>query len=228
MYYNITIFDGTTSIEKCTGALNPDTLYAGKNYGLSEDTSEQVVLFNVDNAYDEYVDIISDITGIEAEQLYSYDLINATDSRGVAIAGIVIDNESIDFGTSYGVNLDNGDNGAFGDAPFGTEAYIAKAVEAFEGQFDDAIWDVDTYKISAVFDANYPKEVKEAIAKFVTFREDCAFFRDYGLDIFSYAAIINYSNDIAAEYKNKFINDYFTTYQIYNPETKKRIRVSMT
>ena len=227
MYYNITIFDGTTSIEKCTGALNPDTLYAGKNYGLSEDTSEQVVLFNVENAYDEYVDIISDITGIEAEQLYSYDLINATDSRGVAIAGIVIDNESIDFGTSYGVNLDNGDNGSFGDAPFGTEAYIAKAVEAFEGQFDDAIWDVDTYKISAVFDANYPKEVKEAIAKFVTFREDCAFFRDYGLDIFSYAAIINYSNDIAAEYKNKFINDYFTTYQIYNPETKKRIRVTM-
>ena len=227
MYYVINIYDGTTTIEKCTGTLNPSTTYANKLYGLNEDTSTQVTLFNVEGAYDQYVDIISDITDIPVETLYSYDLINATDSKGTAIANIVIDAESIDFGVAYGVALANGDNGVFGDAPFGTEAYTELAVETFEGKKDDGIWDVDTYKISAVFDANYPKEVKNAIAKFVSFREDCSFFRDYGLDIYSYAAIMNYNTEIAAEYKNKFINDYFTTYQIYNPETKKRIRVTM-
>ena len=227
MYYVINIFDGTTSIEKCTGALNPNTLYGNKLYGLSEDTSAQVVLFSVENAYDEYVDILSDITDIPVDELYGCDLINATDSRGTALANVVIDSESIDFGAAYGVALANGDNGAFGDAPFGTEVYNTAAVNTFEGKVDDSIWDVDTYKISAVFDANYPKVVKDAIAKFVTFREDCSFFRDYGLNVNSYAAIINYNNDIDAEYKNKFINDYFTTYQIYNPETKKRIRVTM-
>ena len=227
MYYTINIYDGTTSIEKCTAAMNPDTVNNNKCYGFNEETSQQIVMFNVDGAYEQYVDVISDITGIDASMLSSYDLINATDARGTALSNIIIDAESIDFGSAYGVNLTNGDNGAFGDKPFGTEEYIQAAVDTFGGKIDDSIWDVDTYKISAIFDANYPIEVKNAIGKFVNFREDCSFFRDYGIEIESYAAIVNYSKNIDDEYKTRYINDYFTTYQIYNPETKKRIRVTM-
>lgn len=227
MYYTITVFDGTVSIEKCTGALNPATLYGNKLYGFNEDIATQVIMFNVDGAYDQYVDIISDITDLSIDKLKSCDLINGTDNKGAVLPNITIDAEGIDFGSAYGVALTNGDNGSFGDAPFGTEEYIQAAVDTFEGKYDDAIWDVDTYKISAVFDANYDTRIKEAIAKFVTFREDCSFFRDYGLELFSYSAIESYSKRISDEYKNKFIEDYYTTYQIYNPETRQRIRVSM-
>ena len=53
------------------------------------------------------------------------------------------------------------------------------------------------------------------------------FFRDYGLDCNSYAAIKAYYDMIEVEYKSKFIPDYYTTYQIYDPETKVRERVTM-
>ena len=227
MYYIINVFDGTTRIEKCTAALNPETTYNDRLDGLNEDTSVQVKLFNVEGAFDAYIENISEVTGISVEELNKYDLINCANNRGVAIPGITISSESVDLGSAYGINLKDGDNGEFGDAPFGTEAYAEQAIATFNGDFDDAIWDVDTYKIAAIFDANYPDDVKDAIARFVTFREDCVFFRDYGLNVNSYASIITYYNNISLEYKNKFIADYYTTYQMYNPETKKRIKVTM-
>lgn len=228
MYYIISIFDGTTRLERCTVTLNPESTYNGKLYGINQDTAVQLEFFNVEGVFEAYVEELSDITGIDIATLNKCDLINATTNRKVPIDGITVDLEEVDFGAAYGVNLDNGTNGEFGDAPFGTEAYEEQAVAFFKGEFDDSIWDVDTYKIAAIFDANYSVKIKEAIAKFVIFREDCVFFRDYGLNVDSYNAIISYYNgEISDEFKNKFIADYYTTYQIYNPETKKRIKVTM-
>ena len=136
------------------------------------------------------------------------------------------DEESIDLQSAYGVELKCGTNGEFGDAPFGTKAWTDAAIEVLDGTFDDIIWDVDTYKIAAVFDANYPKEVKDKIAEFVIFREDCVYFRDYGIDIMSYPSIVNYHDNIDADKKSKFILDYYTTYEIRDPETKVRERVT--
>ena len=135
--------------------------------------------------------------------------------------------------------LENGDNGSFGDAPFGTKEYEEalcwffyptpvspfadlQAKHDYEGS--DQIFDLDDYTVAAVIDANYPDNVKEAIANLVTFREDCFFFRDMGLDIDSYASIMNkkYNSKI----NNRYIGDYLTTYQIYDPNTYKRIRVT--
>ena len=227
MYYIINVFDGTVRIEKCTASLNPATTYNDKLYGINEDTSVQVKMFNVEGAFDAYIAELSDYTGLSIEELNKCDLINCTNNRGVPISGIEISSESVDLNSAYGVNLENGNNGSFGDAPFGTDAYVNAAINTISGRYDDAIWDVDKYKIAAIFDANYPDTIKDEFAKFVTFREDCVFFRDYGLSVNSYASIITYYNNISSEFKNKFIADYYTTYQIYNPETKKRIRVTM-
>lgn len=227
MYYIVNIYDGTTRIEKCTVSLNPETVYNGKLYGINEDSASQVRFFNVDGVFDAYVEELAEVSGLTVEELNKCDLVNGTTNRKVPLDNISIAEESVDFGSAYGVNLEEGNNGEFGDAPFGTEAYNEEAIEFFNGTFDDSIWDVDTYKIYAIFDANYDMSVKDEIAKFVTFREDCVFFRDYGLDVSSFSSIMGYYRDIKSEYKNKFIADYYTTYQIYNPETKKRIKVTM-
>ena len=228
MFYTATVFDGTTNLEAVICSMNPTCIFAGSLYGINEDISGQVVIRPVAGMYDEYVKAISMITGYSADDLNAYDLMFMTNSRGSSLSPyITMDEESIDFASAYGVELLGGSNGAFGDAPFGTEAWTQEAVEVITGQFDNVIWDVDTYKIAAIFDANYPLEVKNAFAKFVNFREDCMFFRDYGLDCNSYAAIKAYYESIDIEYKSKFIPDYYTTYQIYDPETKVRIRVTM-
>ena len=228
MFYVVNIFDGTQRIERVTVALDPSLTYNNNLYGINLDSAMQVKMFNVEGAYEAYVDTLSDISGLSIEELNKYNLIKAVNSRGESIPGITYDTEGIDFGSAYGVNLENGDNGAFGDVPFGTEAYINEAVKVLDGTYDDAIWDVDQYKICAVFDANYPVEIKEAIATFVEFREDCVFFRDYCTDVDSYASIMEFRNQQEiALHSNKFIADYYTTYQIYNPETRKRIRVTM-
>lgn len=98
---------------------------------------------------------------------------------------------------------------------------------------DDDIFDVDKYKIAAVFDANYPDNVKHAICKLVTFREDCFYFRDLGTNATTYQQIRNIADGFDSNYKNgfsisnKFIGNYATWYQIYDPSTRNRIKVTM-
>lgn len=227
MIYDLVVYYGTTRLESTTATLNPDVVYNGSLYGFNEDTSEQVKFYNIDGEFDKYVDFLASALGTTPETVRSYDLIMGRDSRSAAIRGVTVDPESINIGSTYGVEIPNGSDGAFAETAFGTKEWTDKAVEVFNGTFDDSIWDVDTYKISAVWDANYPDAVKTAIADLVNFREDCFYFRDYGVDLYSYAAIITYYNGILPEYKNKFIADYFTTYDIFDPETKKRIRVTM-
>ena len=227
MFYNIQIIEGTNVIEKCIATLNPVGNYNGRNYGLSEDTSIQVRFFNVPTAFDKFLENVADITGIDENILIKYDLINAKNNRAEGLDSITLDPESIKLDTAYGIDLDKGTNGEFGDAPFGTTAWTDAIVKVYTGEFDDAIWDVDTYKIAAIFDANYPMEVKDAMAKFVTFREDCSFFRDFGLEVSSYASIKAFNDSIPSEYKNRYICDYYTNYQVFDPETKRRIKVTM-
>lgn len=227
MIYDLVVYYGTTRLESTTATLNPDVVYNGSLYGFNEDTSEQLKFYNIDGEFDKYVDFLASSLGVAPETVRSYDLIMGRDSRSAAIKGVSVDPESINLGSTYGVEIPNGSDGAFAETAFGTKEWTEKAVEVFNGTFDDSIWDVDTYKISAIWDANYPAVVKTAIADLVNFREDCFYFRDYGVDLFSYAAIISYYNGILPEYKNKFIGDYFTTYDILDPETRKRIRVTM-
>jgi hypothetical protein len=171
------------------------------------------------------LDLDKSITGKDVETLKSYDLINMHTNKNAEMEAITVDPESVDLGSTYGINLENGTNGEFGEAPFGTAAYIQAAIEALDGTFDDCIFDIDEYKIAACFDANYPLEIKEAIAALVTFREDFFFFRDLNTDVKSYSSILARLRDFKTN--NKFIGNYLTTYQIYDPNTRKRIRVTM-
>ena len=228
MLYTVFVYDGTMSLENVICSMNPNCIFADSLYGINEDISGQVIIRPVAGMYEQYVAEIAKITGYTPEVLNTYDLMYMTNSRGSSLSPyITMDEESIDFASAFGVDLLGGSNGEFGDAPFGTPAWTQAAIEVITGEYDNVIWDVDTFKIAAIFDANYPIEVKNAFAKFVNFREDCMFFRDYGIECNSYAAIKTYYNNIDEEYKTRYIPDYYTTYQIYDPETKVRERVTM-
>lgn len=241
MFYTVIIYDGTTKLESTESTFNPSAVFNSKLYGLSEDTSKQVTFGVIDGMYDKYLAMLEETTGMTATALQKCDLIFLTDNKKAAISSkLTLDKESTDINSTYGIELQDGSNGALGDSPCAdttSDAYkalVAAEVAAFggsdapeEGQYDDKVWDVDVYKIAAIFDANYADDVKTAIAKFVEFREDCMYFRDYGTSVDSYAAIVAKYTALQEEHKNKFIADYCTTYKIYDPETKVRIPVTM-
>lgn len=226
-YYNIYIYNNSTRLENFVATLDPAGSFNGILYGLNMDSSIQVKVESVAGSYERFMEIISNGTGIDKSTLSTYDLIFMTTQRGSSIDNLVLDPESVDLGADFGIELLNGANGSFGNVPFGTDAWTQAAIDVFDGTYDDAIWDLDQYRIAAVFDANYPEALKNTIAEFVNFREDCVFFRDYGINVGSYNAIIYHSNQISKDYKTRYNSEWFTTYQIYDPVTYVKERVTL-
>lgn len=225
--YKIYAYEGTTVTETATGTFDPHIVISNKNYSFSEDTSVQLRIHNVESGYDNYKAAVCGFTGISSDDIGKYDIIFATTSKGAAMGTLALDSTSIDLNSSYGVDLESGINGAFGDTPLTTEAYKTALIDFYNGTYDNGIYDLDTYHIGACFDADYPDEVKEAIVQLANFREDFVFFRDYGTTITTYAEICQKANATTNKTNSRYVADYCTSYQIYDPETQKRIRVTM-
>src|SRR5699024_967716 len=152
----------------------------------------------IDDAAAKFINRISVMTGIEADEIKALDPYFGYDLKGKKISQITVDPEGYQLQSEYGMLLQGGSNGVFGEAPYGTEEWTNQLVEFFNGTFDDTIFDQDANKIEVCLDANYPIEVKNAIAELVTFREDFYFFRDYGLgnDNFDAVEMVNNSMTI--------------------------------
>lgn len=122
---------------------------------------------------------------------------------------------------------------------FYEKALVDLMVQFYHGEIDDIIYDVDNYRLFGIADANLPKDVKQAITEYTVFRNDCFFFRDLcivGDD--SFESILSRSNTLvdkdttASGNNNEFAQtfmyaDYCTTYDIVDPETRKREKVTM-
>ena len=206
---------------------DPDILYLDKSMSLTMSGKElvQMQAAMIDDAAAKFIERISLMTGIEPDELRDLDVYFGCNLKGKAVPQITVDPEGYQLSSEYGMLLQGGSNGEFGDAPVGTEAWTNQLIEFFNGTFDDTIFDQDTHKIEVCLDANYPLEVKEAIAQLVTFREDFFFFRDYGLGNDSYAAIELVNSNITT--KNKFIADYCTSYEVVDKFTRKQIPVTI-
>lgn len=224
-FYALNIFEGTTSIESISITLDPTVIYSSTAYGLDKSRANQVLGVVSNDIYDSYVAKLSEISSISEDELRNNDLIYGYTYKGSEMNGIAIDAESVDFNADYGVELKEGSNGDFGDAPVNTPAWIEAIRKVYAGEVTDEVWDVDQHKIAAVIDANFPLVIKNAIADFVTFREDCVYFRDFGTDVFTFIQIkAAYEKN---EKRNRYIPSYSTTYEVKDPMTKKNIRVTM-
>ena len=214
-----------------------------------------------------YPDHEGDDKAKDIADLRKQDLIYAYGYNGAAHYGIAPETETnpetgevtlvgTDLSVNYGVEFGfKGDYGKYGDHPAtntntipGSDetvfelwandiANIYKGIDT-DGSNIDEVWDVDTHKLFAVMDANYPIVVKDAMAEFVIFRKDCVMFRDLGIGYDTLASIKSRYNDVVTKYKyrdghkfasvnSNFIADYFTTYEIEDPDSMKNIRVTM-
>lgn len=204
---------------------NPDTIYLGKSYSLSLTSKDLLqVKAAVTDSYSAFHAKVAEFSGIEEDELDSIDILFGCDFRGKKIAQITIDDTGYDLAADYGLPLLSGSNGAFGDAPFGTDEYKTKTVEFYNGTSDPVIYDRDRYKIAACIDANYPVEVKQAITELVKYREDFVFLRDLGLDNNSYDAIIIAADSLP---ETKFAANYCQSYDVIDKFTKRQINVTI-
>ena len=225
MFYRVFEFENTTSEENVSITMNPGIKYKNVSYAINKYSMGQLQLGTVEGVFDAYVAKLAEAVGITVDEMKMLDVINGTNCKGVALHGIVIDENSVDLSYDYGISLQSGSNGTqFGDAPFQSENYGPAVAKLFNGEYTDEVYDVDVHKVCAICDANYPKEVKDAIQKFVDFREDCSFFRDLGVGLDTFDLI--YTE--AQKYKgSRFSSTYMTSYKVVDPYTNRRIDVTM-
>jgi hypothetical protein len=226
MIYTSSVMEGTQRSEQAKFTIDPSIISANTSLALSEYSMDQVVCGTIsDNVY-AFVAKLAEITGYGEDYLLTQDFLFGKTLRGNDIAGIEFDESSVDITATYGVELQNGDNGSFGDKPFGTTAYTEKAVAYLDGTETDEIYDFTVLNADVVFDANYPDAVKAAIGEFVDWRQDMFFFRDLGLDNTNYEMIYNKVYESACP-TSKFNGIYCTSYDVYDPLTKNPIQVTM-
>ena len=228
MFYTLSVYEGTTIAEQVTIAVNPNTNYGNVSYRLDKFTNVQISGEVLEDAFNAYAQKLADELAIDLDTIAYDDIVFGYTTKGEAIPNFTLDAEGVDLDSDNGVAFAEGDNGAFGDAPIGTEALTAALVEVFadENGDHDEVFDVDTYKIAAICDANYPDEVKKAIFDWVTFRQDCMFFRDYGLGLTTFLQITARHDDFIDQ-RNYFVSDFATSYLVTDPISRKNIEVTM-
>lgn len=226
-FYTLVIYEGNDVIERNAISLDPTVIYQANAYRLDESVGVQVKGLVDDAVYELFVHKIATALNKSADEIRNNDLLYGYTYKGSEHAGLSIDSTSVDLDATTGVALAEGTNGEFGDAPVDTAAWEAQLNKVFTGEFDNRIFDVDQYKFAAIVDADYPRSTKKAIFDLVEFRQDFVYFRDYGTKDLNSFLEIKAAHDGFIDERSRFVADYFTTYQIKEPTTRKNITVTM-
>lgn len=226
MMYTASEYEGSEISDSCTFTADPSVIHLSKSYELSKYSMDQINGYTFSENVYKFVNAISEITGYGSDYLITQDFIFGATVKGAALENVQFDETSVDFTTTYGIELQNGSNGSFGEAPFGTDAYANAIVKYLSGEDTDEIYDFTELSADVIFDANYPESVKNEIQKLVDFRKDMVFFRDLGLNLTSYDAVAEkaLAEDLI---RTRYQALYSTSYDVYDPLTKRPIQVTM-
>ena len=236
--YFLEISENGEILETLPFTMNPDVVEADRNTSLSDVVlrrSKQVRAVIFEDEFKAFTENVSALAGLSNNEYAYADCLFGTNLYGKTyedpIPGsnckIVVSPTPVNLSTIYGIQLLNGSNGtSFGDRPILASNYAIKMIEAYNGYFDDCIYDVDNNRVDAIFDADLPEAVKREIEGLVNFREDCVYFRDFGRDIRGIADI-KLEFDTNAVSKSRFCATYINSYDIYDPWTKKQISVTV-
>lgn len=190
-----------------------------------------------ESEWNKFVDDVSEKSKLTKNEVAHMDILFAFDRYGKVSNAVGIDPAGDNLSVENGILLQNGDNGAFGDYPIalpeilnsvgdstGMSLYDNQVLRVFNGSFADDIYDLDNTRIDAIFDANYKRDIKDAIHELVTFREDCFFFRDFGLGL----TTLNEIEAVNDTYKkNKFVANYINSYDVIEPYYRKQVNVTI-
>ena len=236
MLYNIQDIEGTETIESKRFSVYPDAISSvsgsRKNMALTKSSTNQFNAEYYADGLNAFMNKLAEITGYTVEDLYTYDILFGYTVKGSSLPSIRIDDTGLQLNAAYGLKLQSGTNGNFGDAPFpgetASENWTSAAVDFFGGRFSDEIYDLDQHKIDFCCDANYPDAVKKKIVELADFRQDFFYFRDMGLNIHTLADVEDKVADNLEWAQSPFVGDYMTTYNIIDNDSKKQVRVTMT
>lgn len=196
-------------------------------------------------------EVSSNPVKIAISELINLDIINGYDKKENAISGIITKNifdagkvsesnlwsafkpadvNAFSLNVAEGIKLTGGTNGAMGAAPVtNKEEYKNMLLGTFgkrsaDNNFDPIIYDLDRYKVDAIFDCNFDVEVKNAIIDLVDFRGDCVFLADLGTGLTDLDSIISKASQIT---NSKYVAIYHNSFDIVDQFTKKQITVTM-
>lgn len=240
MYYTLDVIEnGGSTSESITFTMVPDIIsgdrcldmntIAGANLSLEKARMDEDVMTA-------FITKLSEISGIEEEELMENDIIFGTNRKGVAYPTIKVDLDDVDISISSGIELVGGDNGYFGNSPETNintipgggmtvrDKYYDLMKDFYSGKITEDIYDVDSYQIDAVFDADFPISVKEAIVELAKFRKDFILFRDYGKECYSLDQIKEYRMQLSHTF---FAADFCQAYDVVDKYSKKQINVSI-
>lgn len=224
--YLINVIEGTNVLETMQFALNPDVILNDRNISFEnviKTQSSQIRGYIFEDAIDAMLANISEMSGISQDELSNYDILFAHDKKGKALPSIVLESD-IDLTATAGIPLASGSNGSFGTVPRLSEDYSKEIVKVFDGTYDQVVYDVDNIKLDAIIDANYDSTVKRAIEAFVSFREDCFYFRDLGLGLKTLEDIK--AADVEST-KNRYCASFCNSYDVIDPYSKKQVTVTI-
>ena len=236
--YTMQVLENSVETESIRFTVNPSIIVKDQNISLMSmirANSTQLRCIESTTGIDGFVAKLAEYAGVDKATMYKYDVLFGCTNKGAALSGIKIDNNlgSIDLQYSFGQQLQNGDNGSFGNAPIENAAsepaepeteYEKQAIAALNGTFDHVIFNLDQYKIDAFVDANYSYKIKRAIETLATFREDFMYFRDQGLGVVSLTQMDEMCDN---EAQNMFCATYCQSYDVIDPYTKRQITVTI-
>ena len=138
----------------------------------------------------------------------------------------------VDLTSSVGIPLLGGSEGSIDTslpADDRQAALDALYLKAFNQQIDPNIKSRFRYPTTFIFDANYPVNVKLAIASLVTQRTDCVGILDFGLDITTKASIGNYyTTNFSSVIDSRYISYEPYAMKVRDPYSRKVIKVTST
>lgn len=261
MVYSLTI-KTPSKTDNVYFTFNPNYVIDGTSYCLQQrvtDTTVQMSCKQFDQEMCDFAKAVADAAGTTYDNVINQDVLFGRTRKNAAISAdieyIPVTNtmdsenpdvivESFSINDAYGNVLQGGSNGSFGDYPINADSYADEVAKVFTTDYPE-IYDRENNKFIAIFDANFPDKVKQAIEDVAMFREDFMFFRDFGTRYSTIDNIIKYANgdlgDGAVDVDGnpvdngaiiipdtKFVKPYCNYFDVQDPYTKKQITVTMT
>lgn len=227
--YSLTVIENNESIDNVLlFSMDPDIIDKSTQENrfidnVIADRSNQIRCVAYEDSVNRMFEYLASLLGVSEAYLKENDILFACTRKGYPLENIEIDSAGVSLNNIMGIDLTQGDDGAFGSYPIESAEYEARIVECFDGTATRDIYDINNRRINAIFDANYTAPIKRAIEGLVSFREDIYYFRDLGTDLYSVEDIIAAD---AQSLKSKFCASYHNSYDIYEPSSRKRVRVT--
>ena len=210
----------------------------------------------VEELYGDFVDFVGTLDEADRDEVPDVDgfdiffglpVKGEVPNKNIEVVGEADDTDDMSVDRVQGISFAGGEDGAFGeDAEYtvtnivngetvtttyhGAQAiYMAEKecyINAFNGVYDRSILSTRRVPTTAILDANYDFEVKQALVNLANMRESGLLFLDAGLD-----TTISQAKQMIDQYSifnTRNVSKNFQHYQVKDYETKKRCDVTIT